>query len=195
MGNTYSEPALEPLHRLSGLKPIAAEDGDLELALHGSFLPVPDLSVFGDTAAFQPGATACADGDIVLNAGRELVEVSVTNTGDRPIQVGSHYHFLETNAALVFDRGLAYGRRLNVPSGSSVRFDLERSVPLEPGGGAWAKVHEALRSRSSSACELRITVSAERLVTGAASMLVLGSERRHVLGTARVRTTSTAAWP
>jgi len=65
----------------------------------------------------------CAEGAVALNAGRELMECRVTNTGDRPVQVGSHYHFLETNAALKFDRGLAYGRRLNVPSGSSVRFE------------------------------------------------------------------------
>ena len=104
-------------------RPIASEDGDLELALHGSFLPAPPLSVFGNANTIIPGAVATEDGTIELNAGRTLVECSVTNTGDRPIQVGSHYHFLETNAALVFDRGLAYGRRLNVPSGSSVRFE------------------------------------------------------------------------
>ena len=115
-------------------RPISAEDGDLELALHGSFLPAPPLSVFGNADALIPGAVACQDGTIELNAGRTLVECSVTNTGDRPIQVGSHYHFLETNAALVFDRGLAYGRRLNVPSGSSVRF--------EPGE---SKVHLGVR--------------------------------------------------
>ena len=85
--------------------------------------PAPSLAAFGDTPAFAPGAFLCAEGAVALNAGRELMECRVTNTGDRPIQVGSHYHFLETNAALKFDRGLAYGRRLNVPSGSSVRFE------------------------------------------------------------------------
>ena len=106
--------------------PIAALDGDMELALQGSFLPVPPLSAFGDggDADLIPGEMIMADAaGIELNAGRELIEVGVTNSGDRPIQVGSHYHFLETNAALVFDRAAAYGKRLNVPAGSSVRFE------------------------------------------------------------------------
>ena len=104
--------------------PISAVDGDLSLALQGSFLPVPDLSVFGDAPEdTPPGAMVYADGDIELNAGRKLIELSVVNSGDRPIQVGSHYHFIETNAALVFDRAASYAMRLNVPAGSSVRFE------------------------------------------------------------------------
>ena len=89
--------------------PICRLDGDLSLALQGSFLPVPDLTVFGpvgeETAA---GTVTCADEPVELNAGRELVEVEVANTGDRPIQVGSHYHFLETNKALEFDLSLIH---------------------------------------------------------------------------------------
>ncbi|KAH8092094.1 urease [Aureococcus anophagefferens] len=109
--------------------PIASDDGDLHLALHGSFLPLPDREIFGDAGSLSPGAVRCDGAPITLNAGRDVVEVRVTNTGDRPIQVGSHYHFLETNAALVFDRREAYGRRLNVPSGASVRFEPgERKV-------------------------------------------------------------------
>ena len=109
--------------------PIASDDGDLHLALHGSFLPLPDREIFGDAGSLSPGAVRCDGAPITLNAGRAVVEVKVTNTGDRPIQIGSHYHFIETNAALVFDRGEAYGRRLNVPSGSSVRFEPgERKV-------------------------------------------------------------------
>ena len=105
--------------------PISAVDGDLDLALKGSFLPVPSLSVFGDLADDEqpPGTFLHAEGGIELNAGRPLIELSVVNSGDRPIQVGSHYHFLETNAALVFDRAASYGMRLNVPAGSSVRFE------------------------------------------------------------------------
>ena len=61
--------------------------------------------------------------DLELNAGRPVVTLSVNNTGDRPIQVGSHYHFFETNRALVFDREKAYGMRLDLPSGTSVRFE------------------------------------------------------------------------
>jgi urease subunit gamma/beta len=64
-----------------------------------------------------------ADGDILLNEGREAVQVKVTNTGDRPIQVGSHYHFAQTNRALEFDRSVAAGRRLDIPAGTAVRFE------------------------------------------------------------------------
>lgn len=105
--------------------PIAAEDGDLEEALRGSFLPTPSLEVFATTDAdITPGKVTPGEGPgIELNKGRSLVELAVTNTGDRPIQVGSHYHFIETNPALKFDRAQSYGRRLNIVSGSSVRFE------------------------------------------------------------------------
>lgn len=104
--------------------PIASEDGDLALALHGSFLPVPKLSAFKKTEAGPvPGSAEIAEGEIELNAGRETAEVAVTNLGDRPVQVGSHYHFIETNAALQFDRAKAYGMRLNIPAGTAVRFE------------------------------------------------------------------------
>jgi len=120
--------------------PIAAPDGDLRLALHGSGLDAPPLEAFGNGAAADaaPGSVVCAAGGVEINAGRDLVEVAVTNSGDRPIQVGSHYHFIEANAALVFDRGAAYGARLNVPSGSSVRFEPgeSKAVTLVKIGGA-----------------------------------------------------------
>ena len=104
--------------------PIASENGDLKLALHGSFLPVPDLSLFAPNADQPiPGATEIKDGEIELNVGRATVELPVTNLGDRPIQVGSHYHFIETNGALKFDRGAAYGKRLDIPAGTAVRFE------------------------------------------------------------------------
>jgi urease subunit gamma/beta len=105
--------------------PIAAEDGDLELALYGSFLPVPDLSLFGEMEdpADLPGSCITVEGEITLNEGREVVTLDVTNRGDRPIQVGSHYHFVETNPQLSFDRGQAYGKRLDIPAGTAVRFE------------------------------------------------------------------------
>lgn len=104
--------------------PIASENGNLALALSGSFLPVPDAASFPPSAPEEiPGATQIAGGEIELNAGREAVEVTVTNVGDRPIQVGSHYHFIETNPALRFDSTLAYGRRLDIPAGTAVRFE------------------------------------------------------------------------
>jgi urease subunit gamma/beta len=104
--------------------PIAAENGDLKLALYSSFLPVPDLSVFQPVAEEpSPGASEILEGEIELNAGRATTEIPVTNLGDRPIQVGSHFHFIETNAALRFDRGTAYGKRLDIPAGTAVRFE------------------------------------------------------------------------
>ena len=70
-----------------------------------------------------PGEIMTADGDITLNEGRETITVSVLNTGDRPVQVGSHYHFAETNSGLSFDRDTARGYRLDIPAGTAVRFE------------------------------------------------------------------------
>jgi urease subunit beta len=70
-----------------------------------------------------PGELFVDEGEIEINAGRETVSVSVSNTGDRPVQVGSHYHFFEVNPALVFERGLARGFRLDIPAGTAVRFE------------------------------------------------------------------------
>ena len=70
-----------------------------------------------------PGEYLLGDGDVVANAGRETVELEVTNTADRPIQVGSHFHFFEVNRALRFDRAKAFGMRLNIPAGTAVRFE------------------------------------------------------------------------
>ena len=85
-----------------------------------------------------PGELLVDDGDIELNAGRRTIVVSIANTGDRPIQVGSHYHFAETNAALRFDRALARGFRLNIPAGTAVRFEpgQARTVELVEFAGA-----------------------------------------------------------
>ena len=85
-----------------------------------------------------PGEIRTQPGEIELNAGRRTVTVSVINSGDRPVQVGSHYHFFETNEALRFDRKSAYGYRLNIPAGTAVRFEpgQNRLVELvELGGG------------------------------------------------------------
>ena len=104
--------------------PIAAENGDLALALYGSFLPVPALTAFpSNPGDGEPGACEVLPGEIELNAGREVVTITVTNLGDRPIQVGSHYHFIETNPQLRFDRAKAYGKRLDIPAGTAVRFE------------------------------------------------------------------------
>ena len=105
--------------------PIARENGDLALALYGSFLPVPVVSKSDRTDDTQPapGEYEVKEGEIALNADRETVSLAVTNLGDRPVQVGSHYHFIETNASLKFDRAKAYGKRLNIPAGTAVRFE------------------------------------------------------------------------
>jgi urease subunit beta len=86
-----------------------------------------------------PGEIIPLDGDIELNAGRATIEIDVTNTGDRPIQVGSHYHFFETNAALAFDRAAARGMRLDIAAGTAVRF--------EPGQTRRVRVVEIAGSR------------------------------------------------
>jgi urease subunit gamma/beta len=122
--------------------PIVAEHGNLELALYGSFLPVPvrlkpDTTTVSVASGFsrteaKPGEILCAAGDIIANDGRDVTRLAVTNTGDRPIQVGSHYHFVETNAALMFDRKASHGMRLDIPAGTAVRFEPgeTKTVPL-----------------------------------------------------------------
>ena len=103
--------------------PIVARDGDLDLALYGSFLPVPLLSAFGEVQPVAIGDVMVEAGTIELNAGRPTLELAVTNTGDRPIQVGSHCHFVDTNRALAFDRAAATGMHLDIPAGAAVRFE------------------------------------------------------------------------
>jgi urease subunit beta len=85
-----------------------------------------------------PGELFPGDGDLELNAGREVVTMMVANTGDRPVQVGSHYHFAETNPALDFDREAAMGLRLDIAAGTAVRFEpgQRREVALIPITGA-----------------------------------------------------------
>jgi urease subunit beta len=85
-----------------------------------------------------PGEILTAEGDLVLNADATPITLTVANTGDRPVQVGSHYHFAETNAALDFDRAAARGHRLDIAAGTAVRFEpgQSREVTLVPYGGA-----------------------------------------------------------
>ena len=78
-----------------------------------------------------PGEYQIQDGEIELNAGRRTLRLSVANSGDRPIQVGSHYHFFETNDALAFDRALTRGMRLNIPAGTAVRFEPGQKREVE----------------------------------------------------------------
>lgn len=129
--------------------PICRKDGDLETALYGSFLPIPKLEVFDkplrqDDESEQgkdvvkapvkvtPGERFPLDGKIEINKGRKKISLQVVSKCDRPIQVGSHFHFIETNKRLIFDRLAAYGFRLNIPAGTSIRFEPgeEKSVDL-----------------------------------------------------------------
>jgi urease subunit gamma/beta len=124
--------------------PIAAERGSAALALYGSFLTPSAASTrqrtgesplpIGETA----GRIAPAPGEIVLNEKRPVRRMAVTNRGDRPIQVGSHYPFADTNRALDFDRDAARGMRLGIPAGTAVRFEPgeTKTVDLIPTAGA-----------------------------------------------------------
>ena len=132
--------------------PIVGEHGDMSLALYGSFLTrSANPGATGHAPEPQqgpPGEVLAGDGSIRLNEGRRAIEVEVANRGDRPIQVGSHYHFIETNRALTFDRRAAYGMRLDIPAGTAVRFEPgeTKTVTLVSiagsrvirGGNAWA---------------------------------------------------------
>jgi len=121
--------------------PIAAQAGERELALYGSFLPTSSAAVVGtppELLADTPGQVAPQAGELELNAGRAVTELAVTNRGDRPIQVGSHYPFAETNKVLDFDRGKARGKRLDIPAGTAVRF--------EPGDTKTVRLVETRRS-------------------------------------------------
>jgi urease subunit gamma/beta len=137
--------------------PIALQEVDLSLALYGSFLPSPAATRFADHKQANdlaptttrvpegpppPGQVLVAAGTIALNAGRDVVELVVRSVGDRPIQVGSHYPFAETNVALEFDRARAAGRRLDIPAGTAVRFEPgdEKTVRLVAIGPAVAGV-------------------------------------------------------
>ncbi|MCZ7422871.1 urease subunit beta [Verrucosispora sp. WMMA2121] len=94
-----------------------------------------------------------ADGPVEINAGRPVTTLLVVNTGDRPVQVGSHYHFAEANPALDFDRDVAWGQRLAVPAGTSVRFEpgVSRRVDLVPLGGA--RIVPGLRGECAGALD------------------------------------------
>ncbi|ASW54847.1 urease subunit beta [Plantactinospora sp. KBS50] len=94
-----------------------------------------------------PGEVLLADGDVEINPGRAVTTLTVTNTADRPVQVGSHYHFAEANPGLSFDRAAAWGLRLAVPAGTAVRFEpgVSRAVELVPLAGR--RVVAGLRAR------------------------------------------------
>ena len=103
-------------------------DGTKLVTVHEPIRPGADAPA---ADAVKPGEIIAAPGDHELNAGRPTVHVSVTNSGDRPIQVGSHYHFFEANRALDFDRAAAYGMHLDIPAGTAVRFEPGESKDVD----------------------------------------------------------------
>jgi len=122
--------------------PITLLDGDLNLCLKNSFLPIPSLDLFNNNnneedEDFIPGEIITLPGSITINKDRIVTNINITNCSDRPIQVGSHYHLIETNPKLKFDRIISYGKRLNISSGTSVRFEPGESkrVSIVPIGG------------------------------------------------------------
>jgi urease subunit gamma/beta len=108
-------------------------DGTKLVTVHEPLRPAAGAEV----DAVEPGALVTGDGDIELNAGRRKLTLRVVNTGDRPVQIGSHYHFFEVNKALDFDRGQAFGMRLDIAAGTAVRFEpgQEKEVTLTIFGG------------------------------------------------------------
>lgn len=114
-----------------------------------------------------PGEYVLGEEPIMANAGRRTVELTVANTGDRPIQVGSHFHFFEGNKALRFDRALAFGMRLNIPAGTAVRFEPgdEKKVTLVEIGGAKA-VHGLNGLTNGPTTEERRGEALRRVVEG-----------------------------
>jgi len=111
--------------------PICLEKGDVNLALYGSGLSKTSQAMAINTTTMVPGETFVEDGQIELNAGRKTLALTVLNTGDRPVQVGSHYPFLESNRALKFERKATYGFRLNIAAGTAVRFEPGESKAVQ----------------------------------------------------------------
>ena len=100
-----------------------------------------------------PGEIITADGNIVFNQGRDIQVLSVSNTGDRPIQVGSHYHFFETNEALDFDRPLARGFRLDIPAGTAIRFEPGQTRDVQLVAYAGSRIVRGFNSKLNGPLE------------------------------------------
>ncbi len=120
------EAGAQVLHASQVMEGIAAMIHDIQVEAtfpDGTKLVTVHNPIRGDASGLVPGETIPAPGDIVMNAGRDTFALTVSNTGDRPIQVGSHYHFFETNPALDFERHKTRGFRLDIPAGTAVRFE------------------------------------------------------------------------
>jgi urease subunit gamma/beta len=138
------------------------EDGQKLVTVHGPIKP-GSRPVEG----VVPGEVRPAEGEIELNAGRRRATLLVRNTGDRPVQVGSHFHFFEVNDALGFDRGAAFGMRLDIPAGTAVRFEPgdEREVELVELGGR-RQVHGLNRLTEGETGEDRLEQALKRAADG-----------------------------
>jgi urease subunit gamma/beta len=138
------------------------EDGQKLVTVHGPIKP-GSRPVEG----VVPGEVRPAEGEIELNAGRRRATLLVRNTGDRPVQVGSHFHFFEVNDALGFDRGAAFGMRLDIPAGTAVRFEPgdEREVELVELGGT-RQVHGLNRLTEGETGEDRLEQALKRAADG-----------------------------
>ncbi|WP_436794682.1 urease subunit gamma [Actinospongicola halichondriae] len=129
-------------------------DGTKLVTLHGPIQPAAlDGNPADDATRLVPGQVLLGDGDITLLAGRDLRSLRVLNTGDRPVQVGSHFHFAEANEALEFDRELAVGCRLAVPAGTSVRFEPGISMEVELVAYAGERITAGFRGLHSTGGE------------------------------------------
>jgi len=122
---------LMPMIQVEGMFP----DGTKLVTVHDPIRPGKSKK---SASTITPGEIMTTDADIEINAGREAVSIKAVNTGDRPIQIGSHYHFFEANKALDFDREKAFGKHLDIPSGTAVRFEPgeEKEVTLTEFGGS-----------------------------------------------------------
>ena len=133
--------------------PICREQGNDVLALYGSGLKRSGQKIFTAQTSVIPGETMIAEGQIELNAGRKTISLSVLNTGDRPIQVGSHYAFLETNRALKFNRKASYGYRLDIPAGTAVRFEPGESKTVQLVEFAGHRIFKGGNAQVEGQCE------------------------------------------
>ena len=172
--------------------PIAAEHGDLALALYGSFLPVPPRG-FAERAtraarARCPARCRRRPARSSSTPAARAIELPVTNRGDRPIQVGSHYPFAETNRALEFDRAAAAGMRLDIPAGTAVRFEpgetktqrrARRDLRRRPRRGGGAMSRELAARHSTPTCTARPT--GDRVRLGDTGLVARGRARPHRL--------------
>ncbi len=122
-------PSMIAILQVEGVFP----DGTKLVTVHEPIRPVEG----GEPDPLEPGALVVGEGDIELNAGRRSVTIDAVNTGDRPVQIGSHYHFFEANKAMSFDRAAAFGMRLDIPAGTAVRFEpgQSKTVTLVTYGG------------------------------------------------------------